>query len=59
MEVSRMTKAETIAYAIKKECCRYSLIEWCEDWGITVDDFEKFLKCGEKGFAEQGGEQDD
>ena len=52
-----MTKAETIAYAIKKECSRYSLIEWCEEWGFTVDDFKKFLNCGEKGFAEQEGEQ--
>ncbi len=45
-----MTKAETIAYAIKKECCRYSLKEWCDTWGFTIDDFDKFLEFGKKVF---------
>ena len=45
-----MTKAETIKYAIKKECCRYSLIEWCNEWGFTVEEFERFLELGKEAF---------
>ena len=33
-------KAETIAYAIRKECQRSSLYDWCESWDITIDEFE-------------------
>ena len=40
--------AETIAYAIRKECQRISLYDWCEDWGITIDEFEEFLSNGIK-----------
>ena len=42
-------KAETIAYAIKKECQRSSLYDWCETWDITIDEFEEFLANGIKG----------
>ena len=42
-------KAETIAYAIKKECQRSSLYDWCESWDITIDEFEEFLENGIKG----------
>lgn len=35
--------AETIAYAIRKECQKSSLCDWCEEWGITIDEFEEFL----------------
>ena len=41
-------KAETIAYAIKKECQRSSLYDWCESWDITIDEFEEFLSNGIK-----------
>lgn len=41
-------KAEKIAYAIKKECQRYSLYDWCESWEITIDEFEEFLSNGIK-----------
>lgn len=41
-----MTKGETIAYAINKECCRWSLREWCETWDITVEEFKRFLELG-------------
>ena len=51
-----MTKAETIEYAIHKECCRYSLVEWCEEWGFSIEDFKKFLKYGKERFSEQEGE---
>ena len=40
--------AETIAYAIRKECQRCSLYDWCEDCGITIDEFEEFLSNGIK-----------
>ena len=42
-------KAETIAYAIRKECQRSSLYDWCESWSITIDEFEEFLSNGIKG----------
>ena len=41
-----MTKGETIEYAIKKKCQEYSLVEWCEDWNITVDELKQFLTFG-------------
>ena len=48
--VNRMSrdKAETIAYAIRKECQKDSLYEWCESWDITIDEFEEFLSNGIK-----------
>ena len=45
-----MTKGETIEYAIKKRCQEYSLVEWCEEWEFTVDDFYKFLSLGRQAF---------
>lgn len=44
-----MKVSETIAYAIKKECSRYSLVEWCEEWGFTVEQFKRFLQAGVDG----------
>lgn len=40
----KRSEAETIAYAIKKECQRTSLYDWCDSWDITTDEFEEFLK---------------
>lgn len=37
-------KAELIKEAITKECRSYSLIGWCDSWGITTDEFETFLQ---------------
>lgn len=51
------TKGETIEYAIKKECRRDSLVEWCKMWDFTIDDFYKFLEIGRQGFDSR--EQDD
>lgn len=45
-----MTKSETIEYAIKKKCQEYSLVDWCEEWDFTVDEFYKFLELGKKEF---------
>ena len=45
-----MTKGETIEYAIKKKCQEYSLVDWCEEWDITVDEFYKFLEHGRQAF---------
>ena len=42
-------KAETIAYAIRKECQRISLYDWCKSCGITTDEFEEFLDNGING----------
>lgn len=39
----KKSKAEIIAYAIKKECQRMSLYDWCDSWDITTDEFDEFL----------------
>lgn len=39
----KKSTAETISYAIKKECQRISLSDWCDSWEITVDEFYEFL----------------
>lgn len=44
------SKGDMIAYAIKKECQRYSLVDWCEEWDITIEEFNRFLELGKKGF---------
>lgn len=41
-------KIELIIKAIRKECSSYSLVEWCESWGFTVEDFDKFLEFAER-----------
>lgn len=48
--MNNKTKGETIAYAIKKECQRDSLVEWCESWEITLSDFYDFLAAGQEAF---------
>ena len=35
--------AETIAYAIRKECQIMSLYYGCDSWDITIDEFDEFL----------------
>lgn len=45
-----MTKGEKLEYAIEKECCKFSLVEWCDEWGVTIDDFEEFLRLGKEAF---------
>ena len=49
-----MTKGEKIEYAIKKECQRFSLVEWCESWGITIEEFKRFLELGRQAFDANG-----
>jgi len=44
------SKGEIIEYAIKKKCQEYSLFDWCKEWGITVDEFYKFLELGRQAF---------
>ena len=39
----KKSTAETIAYAIKKECQRTSLYVWCDSWNITINEFDEFL----------------
>lgn len=55
MEISKIgeSKGMKIAYAIEKACCSYSLIEWCEKWEFTVEDFDRFLAAGIEGFDSQ------
>lgn len=54
-----MNKAEIIAYAIKKECSMTSLVDWCEEWDFTIEEFNRFLESGKKSFEETGSDQDD
>lgn len=42
-ENMKKSTAETIAYAIKKECQIISLYDWCDSWDITTDEFDEFL----------------
>ena len=42
-ENMKKSTAETIAYAIRKECQRMSLYDWCDSWDITIDEFDEFL----------------
>lgn len=49
-----MTKGETIEYAIEKECQKYSLVDWCEEWSITIDEFYRFLELGRTSFDANG-----
>ena len=43
-----MTKGETIAYAIQKQCSSYDLSDFCEEWDFSVDEFYEFLEAGIK-----------
>lgn len=38
--------AETVARMIQKECCRFSLADLCEEWGVTTGDFDDFIAAG-------------
>jgi len=55
MEISKIgeSKGKKIAYAIEKECCRDSLIEWCEEREFTIEDFNRFLAAGIEGLDSQ------
>lgn len=37
-------KAENVAAMISKECCRISLVELCDYWDITPEDYDEFLE---------------
>lgn len=52
-----MTKGETIAYAINKECSGWSLKDWCKNWGITVEEFKKFLEVGAEAYDAERKEE--
>ena len=41
-------KAEKISYAIEKECCKFDLTDWCEEWEFTTDEFDEFLEAAIK-----------
>lgn len=36
-------KARIISAMIWKEMTRWCLADLCEDWGVTIDEFESFL----------------
>lgn len=41
-------KAKDIGYMIMKELSRNSLVDLCEYWGVTVEDFDEFIQCAFK-----------
>ena len=45
-----MTKGEMLEYAIEKEGCKFRVVEWCDEWDVTIDDFEEFLRLGKEAF---------
>lgn len=53
----KKSTAETIAYAIKKECQRMSLYDWCDTWDITIDEFEEFLELAVNNAEPQESEE--
>ena len=52
-----MTKGERIEYAIEKEVKRYSFVEWCEEWGISEEDWDKFMDAGRKALTKEESEE--
>lgn len=53
-EVVKIPKAETVFRMIKKECQRNSLVDLCECWDITLNDFYEVTAAMLSG--ERGGE---
>lgn len=53
-----MNKGENIAYAIEKEVSRFSLKEWLKEWGISEEDFDKFIQAGVAAFSEEESDSD-
>ena len=46
------SKAKAITSMIYKECCRTSLADLCEDWGVTTNDFDEFMLAAVNSFQE-------
>ncbi len=44
-------KARAISNMIYKECRRNSLVDLCEYWGVSTDDFDAFINAGEANFS--------
>ena len=54
-----MTKGQQIEYAIFKAVSEYSFIEWLETWGISEEDWEKFMNAGILAIDKDGENHDD
>ena len=44
--MERMTKGQQIEYAIFKAVSEHSFVDWLETWGISKEDWEKFMNAG-------------
>ena len=42
-----MTKGEKLEYAIEKECCKLSLVEWYEQMGVYTHEVIGWLQINE------------
>ena len=58
-KVRSMTKGQRIEYAIFKAVSEYSFIEWLETWGISEEDWEKFMNAGILAIDKDGENHDD
>ena len=45
-----MTKGQQIEYAIFKAVSEYSFVDWLENWGISKEDWNKFMGAGKAAF---------
>ena len=50
-------RAEAVSYMIAKTCQKDSLVDLCEYWGVTVDEFYEFLELALKNAGEKEEEQ--
>lgn len=44
--MEKRTKGQQIEYAIFKAVSEYSFVDWLETWGISEEDWEKFMNAG-------------
>lgn len=42
MDSEQRKKAERILYALEKEAARSSLVEFFEEWGLSIEDWDDF-----------------
>ncbi len=44
--MEKKTKGQQIEYAIFKAVSEYSFVDWLENWGISEEDWDKFMDAG-------------
>ena len=54
-----MTKGQQIKYAIHKTVSEYSFMRWLEIWGISKEEYDKFMDAGIAAIDKDGESHDD